>query len=235
VSTEHIYQTRMHNTHTDYPPEHQMSPASSQVAGCCSEQPRPVVTVRHCSHWKWKQLPEKRESWSMKTYTVVSAVWLFAILVGGDKYVTGKNCASAERGVYEKLESYGKTFHRNSQVVYMYTTTGCSTMTWSHQTERCRFQWPSSVRWGSAATCLLGLRVWIPPGAWMFVLFVLYSKDTSQKTGQSGQKSTDKVRKKTKGCYLLFPHTGWHYPLRYFTLLAWQRKLCKWTKNHFIS
>ena len=38
-------------------------------------------------------------------------------------------------------------------------------------------QWPSCLRRGSAADRLLGLRVRIPPGAWMFVLCVLYSKD----------------------------------------------------------
>jgi hypothetical protein len=33
--------------------------------------------------------------------------------------------------------------------------------------------WPSSLRHGSAATRLLGLRVWAPRGAWMSVLWVL--------------------------------------------------------------
>ena len=33
----------------------------------------------------------------------------------------------------------------------------------------CRSQWPSGLRRGSAATHLLGLRVRIPPRAWMFV------------------------------------------------------------------
>ena len=33
----------------------------------------------------------------------------------------------------------------------------------------CRSQWPSGLRRDSAAARLLGLRVWIPPGAWMFV------------------------------------------------------------------
>ena len=32
-----------------------------------------------------------------------------------------------------------------------------------------RSQWPSGLRRGSTAACLLGLRIWIPPGAWMFV------------------------------------------------------------------
>jgi len=50
VTIGHIYQTRTHNTHTDSPPEHQMSPASLQAAGYCSEQPHPVVTGHHCSH-----------------------------------------------------------------------------------------------------------------------------------------------------------------------------------------
>jgi hypothetical protein len=47
---------------------------------------------------------------------------------------------------------------------------------------------------GPAADRLLGLRVRIPPGAWMFVLCLLYSKDKRQKPGQSGQSSKDKVQ-----------------------------------------
>ena len=35
-----------------------------------------------------------------------------------------------------------------------------------------------------AADRLLGLRVRIPPAAWMFVLCVLYSKDKKAKPGQ---------------------------------------------------
>ena len=45
---------------------------------------------------------------------------------------------------------------------------------------------------------LLGLRVRIPPATWMFVLCVLHSKDKRQKLGQSGQRSTDKVKERTK-------------------------------------
>jgi hypothetical protein len=33
----------------------------------------------------------------------------------------------------------------------------------------CRSQWPRSLRRGSTAVHLLGLCVWFPPGAWMFV------------------------------------------------------------------
>ena len=33
----------------------------------------------------------------------------------------------------------------------------------------CRSQWPGGLRRGTAAARLLGLRVRIPPGAWMFV------------------------------------------------------------------
>ena len=46
---------------------------------------------------------------------------------------------------------------------------------------RCRSQWPSGLRRGSAADRLLGLRVRIPPRAWMFVLCVLHSKDNQDK------------------------------------------------------
>ena len=59
-----------------------------------------------------------------------------------------------------------------------------------------RSQWPSGLRRGSAADKLLGLRVRIPPGAWMSVLCVLYSKDERQKPGQSGQIGMDKVQRK---------------------------------------
>ena len=53
----------------------------------------------------------------------------------------------------------------------------------------CQYQWPSGLRRGSAADRLLGLRVRIPPGAWMFVLCVLYTKDRRQNAGQSGQRN----------------------------------------------
>ena len=43
---------------------------------------------------------------------------------------------------------------------------------------RCRSQWPCGLRRGSTAARLLGLWVRIPPGAWMFVLCLLY-KDNS--------------------------------------------------------
>jgi hypothetical protein len=36
-----------------------------------------------------------------------------------------------------------------------------------------RSQWPRCLSRGSAAARLLGLWVWIPPGAWMSVLFVV--------------------------------------------------------------
>ena len=45
----------------------------------------------------------------------------------------------------------------------------------------CRSQWPSGLRRGSAADHLLGLRVRIPPGAWMSVCCVLYSTDKKAK------------------------------------------------------
>ena len=40
-----------------------------------------------------------------------------------------------------------------------------------HQEGGCRSQWPRGLRRGSAAARLLGLRVRIPPGAWMCVCF----------------------------------------------------------------
>ena len=38
-----------------------------------------------------------------------------------------------------------------------------------HQWRMCRSRWPRGLRRGSAAARFLGLRVRIPPGAWMFV------------------------------------------------------------------
>jgi hypothetical protein len=40
---------------------------------------------------------------------------------------------------------------------------------WGTDSKLCRFWWPHGLRRGSAAARLLGLRVRIPPGAWMFV------------------------------------------------------------------
>ena len=44
-----------------------------------------------------------------------------------------------------------------------------------------RSHWPSGLRRVYTADRLLGLRIRIPPGAWMFVLCVLYSKDKKDK------------------------------------------------------
>ena len=63
--------------------------------------------------------------------------------------------------------------------------------------ESCRSQWPSGLRRGTATDRLLGLGIRIPPGAWMLVLCVLYSKRQKAKPGQSRQRSsTDEVQKK---------------------------------------
>ena len=48
-----------------------------------------------------------------------------------------------------------------------------------------RSQWPSGLRRGSAADRLLGLRVRIPPGAWIFVVCC----KKSQNAGQSRQRN----------------------------------------------
>jgi hypothetical protein len=45
--------------------------------------------------------------------------------------------------------------------LYLFVTLGYN--------ERSRFQWQPDLKRGSAAARLLGLRVRIPPGAWMFV------------------------------------------------------------------
>jgi len=46
--------------------------------------------------------------------------------------------------------------------------THCSVF-WGANEVPCRSQWPRGLRRGSAAACLLGWWIRIPPGAWMFV------------------------------------------------------------------
>ena len=53
-------------------------------------------------------------------------------------------------------------------------------------------------RQGSAADRLLELRVGIPPGAWMYVLFVLYSKDKKQNQDSQDKEIQIKYREKKK-------------------------------------
>jgi hypothetical protein len=54
------------------------------------------------------------------------------------------------------------------------STTGLSNVRYHNWTE-IRSQWPRGLRSGSAATRLLGLWVWIPPGGWMSGLLWLLS------------------------------------------------------------
>ena len=58
----------------------------------------------------------------------------------------------------------------------------------------CRSRSSRGLRRGLVAARLLGLRVRIPPAAWMFVLCVFYGKDKRQNPGQSGQRNTNKVQ-----------------------------------------
>ena len=62
----------------------------------------------------------------------------------------------------------------------------------------CRFEYPSGVRRGSAASLLLGLRVRIPPDTWMFVWCVLYNKDKRGNQGHTRRRSTDKIQRTKK-------------------------------------
>ena len=63
---------------------------------------------------------------------------------------------------------------------------------------------------GAAADRLLWLRVRIPPGEWMFLSCVLYSKGQKAKPGQSGQRGTDKVqRTKIGNLGIFFPGIKW--------------------------
>ena len=57
-----------------------------------------------------------------------------------------------------------------------------------------RSRWPHSLRRSSAAGRLLGLRVWIPLGAWMFVVSVVCCQVEVSATGQS------LVRRSTTAC-----------------------------------
>ena len=51
----------------------------------------------------------------------------------------------------------------------------------------CRSHWPSGLRRGSAADRLVGLRVRIPPGAWIFVLSTDKKvKCSTMKTNKNG-------------------------------------------------
>ena len=59
-----------------------------------------------------------------------------------------------------------------------------------------RSQWPSGLRRVSTADRLLGLRVRIPPGAWMIVL---YSKDKRQSQDKQYRENTETEQKNPAG------------------------------------
>jgi hypothetical protein len=61
-----------------------------------------------------------------------------------------------------------------------------------------RSQWPSGLRRRSTADRLLRLRVWIPPGTWMFVLCVLYNKDKRQSQDIQDKEVRKKYKARTK-------------------------------------
>ena len=61
----------------------------------------------------------------------------------------------------------------------------------------CRFQWPRGLRRGSAAVRLLGLWVRFPPGAWMFVLCLLYKDSSMEREGQKDLKVQNGSKEKT--------------------------------------
>ena len=60
----------------------------------------------------------------------------------------------------------------------------------------CRSQWPSGLRRVSTTYRLLGLRVRIPPRAWMFVFCVLCSKDKRHNEDRVIVQSTENKKKK---------------------------------------
>jgi hypothetical protein len=72
---------------------------------------------------------------------------------------------------------------------------------WSGLRIQCWSQWPCGLRRGSAAALLLGLWVRISPGAWIFVLSLLY-KDTSMEhkvtwRRTEGFKGTNRIKGNT--------------------------------------
>ena len=82
----------------------------------------------------------------------------------------------------------------------------------------CRYRWPRDVRRGLVVSRLLGLRVRIPPRAWMFVLCVLYSKYTGtffkqrNKLGQSRRRNKygkSKNREEREGISKAKKKTWW--------------------------
>ena len=60
-----------------------------------------------------------------------------------------------------------------------------SCLTFSNIICKCQSQWPSGLRRGSAADRLLGSRVQIPPGTWMFVVNVVCYQVEVSATGRS--------------------------------------------------
>jgi hypothetical protein len=61
-----------------------------------------------------------------------------------------------------------------------------------------RSQWRRPLRQGSDADRLLGLRVYVPPGSWMFLLCAFYITDRRPKPGQSRQRGKANVHSKNK-------------------------------------
>ena len=59
-------------------------------------------------------------------------------------------------------------------------------------------RWSCGLKRRSLAARLLGLRVWIPQGAWMLVLFVLCSKGKRQSQDNQDKKVQVKYRERTK-------------------------------------
>ena len=77
----------------------------------------------------------------------------------------------------------------------------------------CRSRWLRPLSCRSMVVRLLGLRVRISPGEWMFVLCVLYIRGKRQRAGQSGRRTADKVKRENKkipvGAIFSAPvHTG---------------------------
>ena len=78
--------------------------------------------------------------------------------------------------------------------------------------ESCRFQWLSGLRRGSAAYPLLGLRVRIPPGAWMFVSCVVSKRQKGKMQDNQDVQSTREYKKTYSSggeIFLIRPDRPW--------------------------
>jgi len=98
---------------------------------------------------------------------------LYRILItGGPRLLCNPHFCTQLTNKHSKLSHSGAV--KLSPEMYFVSTKG----------KKGQSQWPHGLRRGSAAARLLWLRVWIPPGAWMF-LSLLCCQVAVSLTGQS--------------------------------------------------